>query len=258
MDQIMSVLPPGDVVLSPDMVSTVGQADPSASPRKRLSKSQRDRQRELEISEKTGRSIGEVRADLQRRDEKARAKEEDAFRTRFKSSPGFVPTFEREQHGQAVGIEEITIEEAITRPEYCDRSHQVEQRVVVPAVKERVIRAISPIASMKARETISEETAYYAERWQRSWALAEAGYRSALASGVGREPGGLPEAVVIAASDLRAVTGSVGKIGNRILTELVGQELSIQQMAEIHQMNRQEMTGVCKAVLERLVEHYKS
>ncbi len=84
------------------------------------------------------------------------------------------------------------------------------------------------------------------------WSL----WNETLASGVGRQPGGLPEAIIIAASELRDVTTAVGKSGHRVLTELVGYEMSIQQIAERHGLNRQEMTGVCKAVLERLAEHY--
>lgn len=205
--------------------------------------------------EKTSRS--DLAARAEKRAAAARHAAREDLKKRIAPNPNWMmPHAEREQHGQEIGTEEMILTPARTRPVYCDRAHQVEQRVVTPAETQRVMRIISPVEQMRRRGAVSDEAAHWAAVWHKDWALAAAGYRSCLAGGVGREPSGLSEAVVIAASELRQAAAALGKFGHRVVTELVGEEMSIQQMAELHGLNRQEMTGICKAVIERLVEYY--
>lgn len=254
MDLAMSILPPRDLVLAPDLSSSatpVDATDPTLSRNP-------DRLREQLISRATSRPIGVVRTELEQRATTRRRKEDDQRRKRHDPGLGMMPVPEREQHGLDIDTVEIITRPAETRPVYCNDKHQVEQRVVRPAETQRCRRITTPVEHLRKRGKISDATAAYAERWHGTWALAEAGFRSCLAGGVGREPGGLPEATVIAASDLRAAAASVGKIGHRVLTEMVGHEMSIQQMAKLHKIHHQEMTGICQAVLERLTEHYET
>lgn len=172
---------------------------------------------------------------------------------------GGFPTPERRLKEQDIEQVDVIIVPADVREVYDPAIRECRPVVVTPAVTSRAMRVVRPVITLRDRGSIDDRHVAAADRWYRDWSLVAGGGRDCADGRAGRShaPGGLAEAVVIAASELRAADRAVGTLGRWVLDRLVATDVSCTSMAAQRGIRVEAMSGICISVLDRLREHYE-